>query len=492
MAKFTLDTQPSLRLLTNGQIEIIHEKALYILANTGVKYDSEQALTILANQGAEVDFARKVARIPPALVLRALETVPGTIQLYDREGEPAVLLGGNKVHFAPGSAPLNVLESDGFTVRPARAKDLVQIAIINDSLKNIALQSTSVVLSDVPKPIGDCYRLYLLLKYSGKPVITGAFSVAGISYMRDMLASLRGGDAELRQKPLAVFDICPSPPLKWTYISAQNIIDCAAHGLPLETVSVPMPGAASPVTLAGSVLLHTVESLSGIVLAQCVNPGAPVVYGGAPMYFDMRHSTTSLNSVETAMLSGACAQMGKYYGLPTHTYGGLSDAKVIDAQTGLESGMSALSASLAGINVISGAGAMEFCGTFSLEKLVIDNEICGMALRMERGIEFSEESLAVDLIAQLGPGGDYLSTEHTFKWFKREPYLPSPVIDRLNRENWAEKGSAGAFRHAREQVDLLLENHPAQAPEDRQKELDQVMRRILQKTAVKDVPYGPE
>ena len=251
---------------------------------------------------------------------------------------------------------------------------------------------------------------------------------------------------------MAVFDICPSPPLKWTHISSQNIIDCARFGLPLETVSMPMPGAASPATLSGSILTHTAESLSGIVLAQCVNPGAPVVYGGAPVHFDMRFGTTPLSAVEATMIAAASAQMGKYYGLPTHTYAALSDAKTVDAQAGLETSMSGIIAQLAGINVISGAGALDFVSCMSLEKLVLDNEICGMALRLHKGIDCSPEAMAVELVRDLGPGGDYLSTEHTLDWFKKEPYIPSPVIDRCDRNSWVARGGKDAFERSREKV----------------------------------------
>lgn len=493
MAKLVFESQPSFRLLTKGQIEMIHEKALYILQTTGVKFGSAEALKILEDHGAHIDGAGQIAKFPRQMVMQAINTVPDSIQLYDREGNPAVKLGGNKAHFAPGSAPMNLMESDGTTVRPAVAKDLVKISRLNDALDNIVMQSSAVVLNDVPKSIGDAYRLYLLLVNFPKPIVYGAFSVDGISYMRDMLAAVLGGREVLREKPLAVFDVCPSLPLKWTPISAQNIIDCAGFGLPLEIVSVQMSGAASPATHAGSVLLHTAETLSGLVLAQCVSPGTPVIYGGAQMHFDMRQSTTSLNSIETTMISTAYAQMGKYYGLPTHTYADLSDSKTLDTQTGLESGMSALGASLAGINVISGVGVTEFCKTFSLEKLVIDNEICGMALRMERGIDCSEESLAMDLICELCLGGDFLSAEHTFRWFKKETYFPSPVINRSSRHNWQEKGSMTSFTQAHEQVKFILKNHqPREMPTKRRKNLDMVTGKIMEDLNIRELPYGPD
>lgn len=483
----------SYKLITDAQISMIHEKALDILAHTGVKFDSEEALQVLLKHGAEVDFKRQIAKMPASLVMEALKTAPEFIPIYDREGNPVVTLGGDQANFAPGSAPMNFMEADGKTVRPAKAEDLVDISRVTDALEHILFQSSSVVLNDIPQNMGDCYRLYLLLKNSPKPIISGAFSVEGITRMREMLAVVRGSYEELESKPLAVFDICPSPPLKWTHISSQNIIDCARYGLPLETVSVPMPGAVAPATLAGCVLLHTVETLSGIVLAQCVKPGAPVVYGGAPMYFDMRQSTTSLNSIETSLISIAYAQMGKYYGLPTHTYAGLSDAKVSDAQAGLESGMSALLALIGGINVISGVGVMEFCNTFSLEKLVIDHEICGQALRLERGLNCSEEALAADLIAELGPGGDFLSTEHTLKWFRREPYFPSPIIDRRMRITWEETGALTAFDQAAARVRNILSSKPARLLDsERSRHLDEATKKIMQELNIENLPFGPQ
>lgn len=493
MAMFTFEGQPGLRLLTNEQIEEMHEKALQILETTGVFFDSEDALQILKDHGAKVNFEQKIAKLPPKMVLDALKQVPGSIQLYDTDGQPAALLGGNNVHFDPGSAALNFLASDGLTVHPSRAEDLQNVARVTAVLDNLALQSTALTLSDVPKLIGDSYRVYLLLKNCRKPIITGAFSIHGITHMHELLAAVAGGYDELREKPRAVFDVCSSPALKWTEISCRNIIDCARYGLPIETISVPMLGAASPATLAGSILLHTAETLSGITLAQCVSPGTPMVYGGAPMYFDMRYSTTSLNAMEATMISAAYAQLGKYYGLPTHTYACLSDSKLVDSQAGLESSASGIVALLAGINVISGPGMLDFCNTFSLEKLVIDNEICGMALRLAKGIDCSEEALAMELICRLGPGGDYLSTEHTFNWFKREPYMPSTVIDRKSRTNWEGQGAEDAFVRAQKLVKDILEKRDGQPlAADKGELLDQRLVKIMQELNVTSLPIGPK
>ncbi len=493
MDKYTFSGQPVLRLLSDEQIKLIHEKALNVLETSGIKFEADEALKILKDHGAEVDFDKKIAKFSPQMVDDAVKKAPSSLQLYNREGEPSAHLGGNNVYFDPGSSLIKFVESDGKTVRKSESKDLVQISRVNDALENVRLQSTSVVCYDVPKPIGDSYRLYLCLKNSPKSVITGAFSVPGVTHMRDMLAAVAGGQDQLREKPVAVFDICPSPPLKWTHISSHNIIDCARYGLPLETVSMPMPGAATPVTLAGSIVVHTAETLSGVVLAQCVNPGTPVVYGGAPVHFDMHYGTTPLSAVEATMVAAAYSQMGKYFGMPTHTYAALSDSKVVDMQAGFETGISGVIAQLAGINMISGVGALDFVSSFSLEKLVIDHEICGMALRLHRGIDCSPESLAVDVINELGPGGVYLESEHTFRHFKTEPFIPSTVVDRRDRGSWDAEGQKDIFQRARERVKEIQETHtPNPLDSDRETKLDQTTRDIMKELGVDSLPQGPK
>ena len=493
MNRYTFDTQPKLRLISEEEIKTVHEKALHILEHAGVKFESDEALKILKDNGAKVDFDKHIAKISPQMVDEAIRKTPAGFKLYNREGEPAAEISGNQSHFDPGSSVIKFMESDGAKVRRTESKDLVQISRVNDALDNIKLQSTAVVCYDVPELIGDSYRLYLCLKNSPKAVVTGAFSVEGIRHMREMLAAVAGGYDTLQEKPLAIFDICPSQPLKWTHISAENIIDCARYNLPQELISVPMPGAATPITLAGSLIVHTAETLSGIVLAQCANPGAPMVYGGAPVQFDMRFSTTPMSAVEATMISAAYAQMGKYFGLPTHTYASLSDSKLVDMQAGAETAMSGTIAQLAGINVISGAGALDFINTFSLEKLVIDNDICGMILRAQRGIEFNEETMAVDLIEKLGPGGVYLETDLTMKYFKSEPYMPSRVIDRQDRKNWEEDGSRTIFERAGEKVKEIKENHlPTPLEKERESKLNEAVKAVMKELSItEDLPQGP-
>jgi len=482
--------RPTYQMLSDSDINTIHEKALEVLERTGVYIDSQEALELLEKAGCSVDYSAKVARLHRDLVEKSLQKVPGSIVMYDRQGSEAARLEGNNVHFDPGSCGVRFQTGDGHTV-DSRSEHLAAVARVTENLGNLALQSTAITAGDVHKEIADTYRLYIVLKNCRKPVITGAFSVHGVADMKGLLEAVRGSQAAVEEQPLAVFDICPSPPLKWTHISAQNIIDCARFGLPMEFVSMPMPGAASPATLAGSILVHTAETLSGLTLAQVARPGAAVIWGGAPVVFDMKSGTTPMSAVEATMIGVGSCQMGKAYGLPTHTYAGLSDSKVVDTQAGLETATGAMAAALAGINVISGPGMLDFVGTFSLEKLVIDNEICGMALRLASGVQVDEETLAQDLIQSLGPGGDYLKTAHTRKWFRREVYMPGPTIDRHDRRTWEEAGALTSLDTARSQVEKLLERPTPEIDEETSRALDAAMAQVKARYGVETLPLGP-
>ena len=390
----------------------------------GIKVQSAQALQLLAAAGAEVDFNEEIARIPESLGRQALDSAPKQFALYNLQGEPVVQYGGDAVHFDPGSSGVHVLNPQTLEHQPSMAADLLRIVKIAEMLPEFAAQSTAVICHDAPKEIGDLYRLYLLLSYSAKPVVTGAFSAAGLKPMLDLLALFAGGEAQLAQKPRAVFDVCPTPPLIWSDFGARNLIELARARVPAQIVSMPLAGAAAPVTILGSVVQHAAETISGIVIHQLAQAGAPVVWGGAPAIFDMRTGVTPMGAIETAMLDAAYTQVGKTLNLPTHTYLGASDAKLVDAQAGMESGMSALVGGLAGINMISGAGMLDFLACFSPEKLVIDAEAIGMVKRLLRGVEQQTETLALELFTGINFKGEFLKQKATRQLLPKNSTCP--------------------------------------------------------------------
>ncbi len=433
--------RPNVRFLENSLIERIVSEARDILARLGVEINNEVILSMLSDHGVEVDKAERRAYLNEDIIDRALATVSHSFELYDQRGERTHEFQGDKVHFTPGSAAINILDYGTSKMRKPETGDYIRYAKLVSQLGHIASQSTALIPSDVHEKISDSYRLFLSLLYCEKPVVTGAFTIEAFEIMKDLVVAVRGSEAALKEKPICVFSVCPTSPLKWSDVTSQNLVDCARFSIPVEYISMPLSGFIAPVTLVGTVVQHTAETLSGIVITQLTNPGAPALYGGSPAAFDVRYETTPMGAVETMMVDCANNEVGTYLGLPTQAYIGLSDAKLLDGQAGLETAMGATLAVLSGINNISGPGMMDFESCHSLEKLVLDNEICGMTLRMAKGVEPREDFPAVGLFQELLTEKHLLIAKHTRRHLREEHYFPSAVIDRANRSRWAEEGS---------------------------------------------------
>jgi trimethylamine--corrinoid protein Co-methyltransferase len=249
-------------------------------------------------------------------------------------------------------------------------------------------------------------------------------------------------------------------------------------------------GATGPVTIAGSLVQHTAETLSGIVLAQSVKRGCPVVYGGSPSAFDMHYGTTPMGASETFLIDLAYSQIGKWLNIPTHTYLGMSDSKLVDAQAGFESGVSAVLGAMAGINIISGPGMLEFESCQSLEKLVIDDEICGMALRLAKGFEVDSDTMATEELRSRGKQGSFISVPHTLKWFRKEHYFPSEVVNRANRRQWEDEGSKDVLKRASERAQSLIEKAKSKKAVlvNEERELDKTMLTELKRFHITKIP----
>ena len=453
--------QPKLSLLTDDLIQRILEEAFQLLLKPGIKVQNEEARQMLADAGVEVNEETFVARIPELVVKNALKTVPRNFHLYDYDGNPKVQYGGDAVHFDPGSSGITILDPDTLEHRDTQTPDLIRILKVAEQLSQYDAQSTAVVCTEVKKDIQDLYRLYLVLLYSKKPIVTGAFTNKTVHEMIEMLAIFAGGREALREKPRAIFDVCPSPPLIWSNFGAGNLMTLARAGVPAEIVSMPLAGAAAPVTLIGAITQHAAECLAGITIHQLAGPGSPIVWGGAPAIFDMRKGGTPMGAVETAMIDCSYAQVAKSLKMPTHTYLGATDSKLVDAQAGLESGVSAMIGALSGINMISGSGMLDFLACHSPEKLVIDAEGVAMAKRMIEGIKLHTETLATGFYDSHIDfhGGDFLKQKITLQLFRKEQHLPSNIIDRDSVRGWKEAGGLDAFGRAKVRVQELIASY---------------------------------
>lgn len=481
--------QPKLELLSSELMARILGEAFELLMDPGIKVLSPRARELLAGAGAMTRATSEIVQIPEKVARAAVGTAPKVFYLFDRFGNRKVTYGGNTVQFDPGSSAVHVLDPETLQHRTPTSADLARLVKVAEMLPQYDAQSTAVICDDVPKEIGDLYRLHIVLIHSVKPVVTGSFSNKTLQAMIDMLAIFAGGRRGLAQKPQAVFDICPSPPLIWTQFGADNLIALAEAEMPAEIVSMPLAGAAAPVTLLGAITQHAAECLSGITIHQSAGPGSPIVWGGAPAIFDMRKGTTPMGAVETAMIDAAYAQVGKSLDLPTHCYLGASDSKLVDAQAGLESGITAVIGALAGINMISGAGMLDFLACQSAEKLVVDAEAVAMARRLLEGVQVRTDTLATAFFEGINFKGDFLKQRATRDLFSTEQYLPSTIIDRNSVRGWQHAGSLDTFSRAKLRTEELLRDY--RRPEialEREKDLIDIVQHVAAAAGMQQLP----
>jgi trimethylamine--corrinoid protein Co-methyltransferase len=484
--------RPKLELLSRETVDRAIDEAYDLLMDPGVQIHYDQALRLLEDAGAEVDMESRVARIPRTLAENAVETAPNSFHLHNLAGEPAVHYGGDDVHFDPGSAAIEIADYGANQSRMPVTADCENYVRVAEMLPQIDAVATSIVCGDVPKVMADWYRLYLLLRYASKPIVTGTFSIESFAIMHELLVTVAGSEDALAEKPRAVFDACPSPPLMWSDVTCANLIDAARARVPAELIPMPLMGATGPASIIGSAVQHAAEALSGLTIHQLANPGSPIVWGGSPSYFDMRTGAPPMGAMATMMLDCSYAQIGKAIkpgGLPTHAYLCMSDSKIVDAQAGLESASGAILGALAGINMISGPGMMDFESCFSLEKLVIDSEIVGMAKRLVRGVDDSDEPLALDIMREVGHKGNFLGTKHTVRHYRTEDYMPSPVIDRDYRQTWFDKGALDVNARAHRRVEELIAAYqPLSLDESVVRELEAVATRHAKAAGLDQLP----
>ncbi len=446
---------PQLRFLENSLVVKILDEARDLLDTLGVEIHNDGASALLLEHGARRETDGRI-RIPGAMIDSALASAPAAFKLYDVLGNETHDFSGDRIHFTPGSAAIHILDPDTGIMRKPTTSDYVRHVKLVERLPHIAAQSTSFIPADVHERISDSYRLFLSLLYGEKPVVTGAFTIQAFDLMLDLQLAVRGDRGALEAKPLTIFSCCPTAPLKWSDVTSQNLIDCARSMIPVEFISMPLSGFMAPVTLVGSLVQHSAETLSGLVMSQIARPGAPVLWGGSPAIFDVRYETTPMGAPETMMIDCAASEIGKRLGLPTQAYISLSDAKQLDAQAGIETSMGATLAALSGINSISGPGMLDFESCQSLEKLVVDNEICGMALRLAQGIRPKEDFPARPIFEELLREGHMLIAGHTRRHLRREHYFPGQVIDRANRSRWSEEGGRSLLERARDETERLI------------------------------------
>jgi trimethylamine--corrinoid protein Co-methyltransferase len=345
------------------------------------------------------------------------------------------------------------------------------------ALEHIAYPSTAFSTNqDIESQVSDAWRLYMLLVSSKKPMVSGAFSEHGVPRMVEMLQMFRRDRAELRARPMSIFTITATGNFRYGEDSCQNLLDCVEAGIAVEIVPVTLMGLIAPVTLVGALVFHCVDVLAGITMAQIVRPGAPVLFGGAPATFHMKAASSPMAAIEAQHLNAGYVAIAKHLGLPCQAYMALSDGKFLDAQAGGETFSSALLAAIAGVNSVSGPGMLDFVLTFSLPKLVFDNEVCGQSLHFVREIEVLDDLPTQGLVDDLLREDHLITSPHTLAQWPEQLYLTAPVIDRENRENWQKQGERDLLQRATEEVERRL---AAYVPIETDPAVDAAMRRLV-------------
>lgn len=458
--------RPDLRVISDSQIGHILAEAKQILREIGMEVRGKRLRQQLLDFGLPMNSAGRIL-FPDEVVDAAIATTPKKFTLYDREGAAHAEIGGHNVHFVPGSSGLEVLDHRTRQTRPATTADFVEYVRLADGLEHIAYLATAFSTgNDIENQVADAWRLHLCLSQSRRPVVSGAFTAHGVPRMAEMMQLFRHDRADLLARPFSIFTITATGNFRYGEDSCQNLLDCVAWGIPIEIVPVTLMGLIAPVTLLGAAAFHTADVLAGLVMAQIVRPGAPVLFGGAPAAFHMQTATSPMAAIEALKLNMAYVQVAKSLGLPTQAYMALSDSKFVDAQAGAETFGGALLAAMAGINSVSGPGMLDYVLVFSLEKLVLDDALCGQALHFARPVSAETDRPAVELARELLAEQHLITSEHTREHWPQELHLSGRVIDRRNRDDWANEGRMMLPQRMREEVEKRLAAYRPDGPEE--------------------------
>jgi len=446
-------------ILTKTQVEKVHETSLRILEQVGLEFGYPPALEVFKKGGAKVDGQHVF--LAPGLIEEQIRKAPAEFILHARNPEHNVLIGGNNMVFVPGYGAAFVTDLDNGR-RKAKLKDFVNfVKLTGASANQDILSGTVVEPTDVPHETRHAHMIYTAMRYSDKCVMGSTMGEKAARDSIQMASMIFGSREQLAEKPYIIGLITSLSPLKYDARMLGALMEYAAAGQPQLISSLAIGGATGPVTLAGNLALQNAEVLAGIVLAQLVRESTPVVFAGASTNADMRSGALSIGSPEMAMNTAATAQMARYYNLPSRSGGTVCDAKSPDAQAGFESMMSLLMARVSGINfVLHSAGILDSYNCMSYEKFIIDDEMCEIVKRIKRGYEINQDTLAFDIVKEVGPGGHFLDKNHTFDHFRTEFYQPQ-LPNRDDFVTWQENGSPQSMETANKKYKEILENYEA-------------------------------
>lgn len=461
------------RRLGDEQCQQLYWACLDLLSRTGVRLHHQEALDLIADAGASITDDN-LARIPAGLVERALITVPKSLTLYDRAGRRSMPVAGRRSFFGPGSDCLNVLDHRSGERRRAVLRDIDEAMVVVEALANISFAMCMFLPADVEQQVADRYQMAAMLRGTSKPIVYVTTEFSGCRDAVEMAEAVVGGAEELRRRPRIACYINVTTGLNHNQEALQKLLYLADKGLPAAYIPSTQGGATAPVTPAGALLVSQAGALAGLVLSQLKREGAPFIMPGwGGNMLDMRSTIQPYADPDKRTLA---AEFVHWLGLPMFSLAGCSEAKTVDQQAAAEAAMTLMTDALVGGNIVHDLGYLESGLTGSLAQLAICDEILDWLGHFVGGVEISEETLALDLIDEIGPDGQFLDCDHTYQHYK-ERWYPS-LFERENYESWQAKGGKDLGQRAAERVSSILEHHRAEPlPEEVSKRLEEIIER---------------
>jgi trimethylamine---corrinoid protein Co-methyltransferase len=470
-----------LQYLTEEEVRAWHHESLNLLEDVGAKVGYEPALKLLKDAGCDVSAKDGIVRVPQHVVEKALALAPSRFVMGGRDPSWDVVVGGNNVHTTGSGNCVNVIDLESGEFRPGTFRDLEEMVRLQDVLDNLEICQNPITPSDLPKNGLYVKAFEGMVKNTGKHLMNQAESAAEVRDHVDMLAAAVGSREEVLRRKLVSFVCCFKSPLIYGETNCEVLFECAKLGLPLLVETDPISGATAPVTLAGVLIQQNAELLFGITLAQLVRPGAPVLYTHAPTVMDMRSGDVSEGCPERCLYYIYCAQICRYYDIPSCGVSGTTDSKLNDIQSGLEKAATLLPTALAGYNLIySSAGTINSVLATSLEGIVVDDELYGYVKRVLRGVDFSVETIqgSAQVIRKVAhTGKSFLTERHTKENLRKEHWAPS-IADRRPYEIFASAGKKGMLEAAREKAKKILAGHkPLPLPDGAREKIGEIVER---------------
>ena len=464
------------KVLSDEEIKLIHAGSLEVLRDAGARVMDPEILSILEGAGARVDHKTQIVCFPEEFTEKYIRTLPEQIKIWNRPQTDYLTLGDGSVHCASGHNAIYVQELGSARIRDAAKKDVAEFAFLTDALENLEVAGIVLMPRDVPEKASLVHAVDAMFNNTAKHIFFSPGTAGEAAAILDIARAVTGS-ADLSKKPPLTCQLSPTSPLTWETGAVQALRLTVESGAPVCFLPGPMGGAACPYTLAGHLIQYNAEMLTGIVISQVIKPGAPVIYGGGWSIFDMRESIAKIATPESGLLRIAGVQMSRFYRLPSQSMGLDSDSHTYDEQQGAEKLFTAMCDYLAGADLIVNGGMYSSGVTASLEQLVIDDEISGVLRRFMEGIDFDPAKQAVEVIKEIGPGGEFLSSGHTVEYLRSGEHRLNELSLRLPLRKWTELGKPDLLSAARGRVHALMSGRGAEPlGRDIKKNISEIIR----------------